>query len=342
MVIEKTTLMTVMIEPTMVESISRTLCISAAVTQKKKPLGAHHHVGVDIDQGGGEKDCHDRHDRGHEPEAGAGGVPYLEHAGREAGAVDAVADSAHKRVFYRDKMTQDRDAAVAVGGDDTISRVIHAAPQRPALRTAVASICFSAMLAAVGLPGCGSSPKTQRETIRPALIESAEYDRTFRAALDVLRDMGFEPARQEYRFGRITTEPLPAPTIFEPWEDDQHHAGSAGAGHRRRRPATGGGGAQSGARAGRINFPLRVGRAGRAAASSGAHPAALRLRRAERLLRPRHGPARVGRAGRGGRVVADLRAGRAPRGEDTAGDPNADQRRGGLSSQDLVAQASRL
>ncbi len=61
--------------------------------------------------------------------------------------------------------------------------------------------------------GCGAAPPVSRRG-----VAATDYDRTYRAAVEVLRDMGFETARQEYRFGRITTEPLPAPTLFEPWK----------------------------------------------------------------------------------------------------------------------------
>ncbi len=56
-------------------------------------------------------------------------------------------------------------------------------------------------------------------------IDAREYRRLFDAALLVLRDAGFTLDRRDYRLGIITTRPLFAPTIFEPWHS--RHASAA-------------------------------------------------------------------------------------------------------------------
>ncbi len=62
-------------------------------------------------------------------------------------------------------------------------------------------------------------PPTDDITVSPTQIDidAREYRRMFDAALLVLRDAGFVLDRRDYRFGIITTRPLFAPTIFEPW-----------------------------------------------------------------------------------------------------------------------------
>ena len=52
----------------------------------------------------------------------------------------------------------------------------------------------------------------------PVEFLAANYSRIFHDAVDVLRDEGFRIDRQDFRFGHVTTWPLPAPTAFEPWE----------------------------------------------------------------------------------------------------------------------------
>ena len=44
-----------------------------------------------------------------------------------------------------------------------------------------------------------------------------EYGRMYQAAVDVLREEGLVVAMQDYRFGRIASEPFAAGTIAEPW-----------------------------------------------------------------------------------------------------------------------------
>lgn len=70
------------------------------------------------------------------------------------------------------------------------------------------------VLGCLALGGCARNVVA---TPNPLDIDPAEYDRLYRAAQAVLRDHGFGLDRQDYRFGRITTQPLDAPTIAEPW-----------------------------------------------------------------------------------------------------------------------------
>ena len=66
-----------------------------------------------------------------------------------------------------------------------------------------------------GLTGCAVATGGRGA---PAVVDRADYDRYFAAAVDVLRDEGFIVQEHSYRFGRITTAPRPAPTILEPWD----------------------------------------------------------------------------------------------------------------------------
>lgn len=66
--------------------------------------------------------------------------------------------------------------------------------------------------------GCASS---SRATIgNPVEIDVTEYDRIFRASVDVLQNKGFGIDRQDYRFGVVTSRPRSSPTAFEPWHRD--------------------------------------------------------------------------------------------------------------------------
>lgn len=69
---------------------------------------------------------------------------------------------------------------------------------------------------------------TTREMFDPPVSEDAavgvidadDYDAAYRAAIETLRDAGYRVARDDYRFGTITTYPKEAPTVFEPWVGD--------------------------------------------------------------------------------------------------------------------------
>jgi len=71
--------------------------------------------------------------------------------------------------------------------------------------------------------GCTSAPSASA----PVSIAADEYPRMFQAAIDVMRDEGFIVDRQDYRFGRITSKPLTAPTIMEPWRRSANTAKQA-------------------------------------------------------------------------------------------------------------------
>lgn len=66
------------------------------------------------------------------------------------------------------------------------------------------------------LVGCARAVQADN----PAVIEATDYQPAFAAAVEVLRDHGFRIARNDYRFGVITTYPKEAPTIAEPWVGD--------------------------------------------------------------------------------------------------------------------------
>lgn len=70
------------------------------------------------------------------------------------------------------------------------------------------------LLALVALTGCQRRYAPATGTVE---IDPAEYDRMYQASIDVLRDNGFRVDRRDYRFGRVTTEPIASPTAFEPW-----------------------------------------------------------------------------------------------------------------------------
>jgi len=72
-----------------------------------------------------------------------------------------------------------------------------------------AMVCLIAPLAA-----CQSAARMEQ----PLAIEADDYTRTYEAALHSLRDHGFAIDRQDHRFGVITSEPLAAPTLLEPWK----------------------------------------------------------------------------------------------------------------------------
>ena len=79
------------------------------------------------------------------------------------------------------------------------------------IRSLPAVLCLWAAV----LSGCASL--RTHTAPNPFEIAREEYPRMFRATEEVLREEGFALSRHDYRFGRIDTEPLPAPTMFEPW-----------------------------------------------------------------------------------------------------------------------------
>jgi len=90
------------------------------------------------------------------------------------------------------------------------------------MRHAMVNIALA--LTGVWLAGCAASPEAQRGSIVPVVLAEARYQPVYDAAIDVLRDRGFRVDRQDFRFGRITTQPRPSPTVFEPWVRDNSNA----------------------------------------------------------------------------------------------------------------------
>lgn len=75
------------------------------------------------------------------------------------------------------------------------------------------------MLASIFAAACGCA----RQTVRienPATFAAVDYDRVFDATVMELRERRFTVERDDRRFGIVTTRPLTASTILEPWYRD--------------------------------------------------------------------------------------------------------------------------
>ncbi len=97
------------------------------------------------------------------------------------------------------------------------------------MRNTLQTRCFQGLAAAlltIALSGCAAQPAAQG----PVPIGADDYRRTFEAAVETLRTEGFVVARQDYRFGRITTQPRSSPAFFEIWKSDNSTAGQAAGG----------------------------------------------------------------------------------------------------------------
>lgn len=70
----------------------------------------------------------------------------------------------------------------------------------------------------VGVTAAGCTRTVQAEN--PLEIGEDEYHAVFDATVRTLRDYRFEVDRQDRRFGVVTTGPLIAASVFEPWHDD--------------------------------------------------------------------------------------------------------------------------
>lgn len=98
------------------------------------------------------------------------------------------------------------------------------------------SLCALALCPAV-MVGCAAGPDASGEAdgdgpvrvtashapeAAPATMHLSrdDYDAVFNAAIRELRDAGFRIARNDRRFGVITTWPKESPTAFEPWVGD--------------------------------------------------------------------------------------------------------------------------
>lgn len=78
-------------------------------------------------------------------------------------------------------------------------------------------ILGSAILLSV-LAACSRAVKVNQPN--PLSVEARDYDLLYQQAIHLLRDEGFVIDQQDYRFGVVTTRPRTAPTLFEPWHDD--------------------------------------------------------------------------------------------------------------------------
>ena len=65
------------------------------------------------------------------------------------------------------------------------------------------------------LAGCAAAPSADTNALE---IDATEYARVYDATVDTLRAFGFHVDRKDYRFGRVTSRALPAPTGAEPWK----------------------------------------------------------------------------------------------------------------------------
>lgn len=74
-----------------------------------------------------------------------------------------------------------------------------------------------ALLTLTWLAGCGRQPVN---IDNPIGLSTGEYHDVFDAGVAVLRDYRFELNRRDRRFGVITTQPLTASSVIEPWYPD--------------------------------------------------------------------------------------------------------------------------
>ncbi|MEM9021481.1 MAG: hypothetical protein AAGC44_13035 [Planctomycetota bacterium] len=73
------------------------------------------------------------------------------------------------------------------------------------------------LLLVVGLlGGCAHTVQTDN----PVTVSPSEYRPAFDATVRTLREHGFRIARNDYRFGVISTYPKESPTLAEPWIGD--------------------------------------------------------------------------------------------------------------------------
>lgn len=75
--------------------------------------------------------------------------------------------------------------------------------------------------------GCAASPQAPTATTSSAAVDAEQYRATFDAGVAVLRDAGFQINQQDFRFGRISSEPQGSPTVLELWKPDNVRAEEA-------------------------------------------------------------------------------------------------------------------
>lgn len=64
---------------------------------------------------------------------------------------------------------------------------------------------------------CGGCVQNCLDVSNPIEVASSDYDHMYEATREVLQEYGFVLDREDYRFGRLTTEPLAVPTAVEFW-----------------------------------------------------------------------------------------------------------------------------
>ena len=123
---------------------------------------------------------------------------------------------------------------LARGGDRRYTRAM----KRMCGRVGLALI-IPACLGMAQLAGCSHAPATEADaaaaqtvaavSAEPVVadVAAAEYDAVFEAAVETLRDMRFEVDRKDRRFGVVTTEPMMAASVAEPWYQDNTTAWQA-------------------------------------------------------------------------------------------------------------------
>ncbi|MDX1564385.1 MAG: hypothetical protein R3236_03215 [Phycisphaeraceae bacterium] len=81
---------------------------------------------------------------------------------------------------------------------------------------------WSVLLGCV-LVGCVAAPPSSRAP-EPVHVTAAEHGRLIEASVEVLRDLKFQIAWADHRFGRVRTQPRIAAGQFEPWHPNHSDA----------------------------------------------------------------------------------------------------------------------
>jgi hypothetical protein len=121
--------------------------------------------------------------------------------------------------------TPDVLAKRRLSGMLAVMRAGHAIPVRKTASSGAAQafVVFTMSLLTLG-GGCAG----KRSTTDALIVPVERYDAVFSTAQGVLTDLGFQLDQVDYRFGRITTQPLDAPSVFEPWRPTQGNLSVSG------------------------------------------------------------------------------------------------------------------
>lgn len=92
------------------------------------------------------------------------------------------------------------------------------------MKASIVALCLSVVLA-----GCtGPSGGSRSAEVGPVVAD--QYEAAMQTGRDVLDQAGFTIDRDDERFGVLTSHPLQAPTLFEPWRgENTPSAGGAAA-----------------------------------------------------------------------------------------------------------------